>query len=93
MFPNWGNIIESEINLSLDTKYEIDLDNDGNMESDGAEKEGNSLKHIELGVIFQRVSNTPPKREILRERPIYHTFSYSFLFIRKIERPPNFKLS
>lgn len=93
ILPNWGNIIESDINRSLAAEYEIDLDKDGCKESDSSEKESNLIKHFDLCEIFYTISNLLPNEITFSISPAHHAFSYSFLFIRRIERPPNFKLS
>lgn len=89
---DWGNVIESDINLSLETKYEIDVDKDGTKESDKSEDESNLTSTF----LYYEDIKSPL---LLREESIcnlvisnYYQDNYSFYLVSRIERPPSFKL-
>ncbi len=89
---DWGNVIESEVNLSLETKYEIDVDNDGMKESDKSERESNFTSHF---LYFEKIDIPLISRiESVYRQLISNYFqdNYSFYLLSRIERPPSSKL-
>lgn len=93
IYPDWGSIIESEINLVLETKYEIDLDKDGVKESDKAEGDTN----VSYALLFIEESRALDilQTEIDTQKLIlsFKIDSYNLYLISRVERPPNHKLS
>lgn len=89
---DWGNVIESEVNLSLETKYEIDVDNDGTKESDKSKEDSNFTSTF---LYFEDIKAPSITRlESIYNLVIsnYYQDNYSFYLISRIERPPSFKL-
>jgi hypothetical protein len=89
---DWGSVIESEMNLALETKYEVDFDKDGKKESDSSEDEPsiiNTLLYFSHATI-QLADIIPHKYKLII--PTSSCGSYSFYLISRIERPPNSKL-
>lgn len=92
VYVDWGNVIESEVNLSLDTLYEVDVDNDGTKESDKSEEESSLTTNFLYCEKIKETSVSAIEFEYSEVISKYHQDNYSFFVISRVERPPNFKL-